>query len=185
VTQVIWEADVVSSTAQPPEQTPSEQTPSEHAPAELTARDDGPPRGPRPTSVRVAVIVMSLLAGLLLVYVVTTWMARDNVIDQLVEDGSIARADGPRLLASQLIPFLVLGLILGASAWFLPRRQAWARWLGLAAVVVVGLLSLLSILLSGAISVLALLLLVLSIAAITSLAARTTGAWVPRLRGNR
>jgi hypothetical protein len=177
VTQVIWEAGGVSSAS-----TPSEHTPPEHTPPARATDDDGRSPGPRPTSVRVAVIVMSMLAGVLLLYVATTWLAREQVIDQLVEDGSIARADGPRLLAIQLVPLLVVGLILAASAWFLPRRQAWARWLGLAAAAVLALLSLLSIVLSGAISVLSLLLLVLSIAAITSLASRTTGAWVPRLR---
>ena len=31
---------------------------------------------------------------------------------------------------SSLIPYLVLGLILALAAWFLPRRQPWARWIG-------------------------------------------------------
>jgi hypothetical protein len=145
---------------------------------------DARPGTPKPTSVRVAVIVMSVIAGVLLLYSVATWLGRRNVIDQLVAADIIAREDGMRFIVTQLIPFVALGLMLAASAWFLSRRRAWARWLGLASTVLLGLLTLLSIV-AGVLSILTLLLLILSIAAITSLAARTTRAWVPRLRGTR
>jgi hypothetical protein len=136
-----------------------------------------------PTSVRVAVIVMSVLAGLLLIYSGLLWVGRQGVIDRLVEDGSIAREDGLRFMLIQLSPYVVLGLLLAASALFLARRQAWARWMGLTAVVIIALLTLASVLLGGIVSILTLLLAVLSMAAITSLLARTTKAWVPPLRG--
>jgi hypothetical protein len=135
-----------------------------------------------PPSVRVAVITMSVLAGLLLLYSGLIWFGRQAVIDRLVEDGSIAREDGLRFILIQLSPFVVLGLLLGASAWFLARRQAWARWMGLTAVVIIALLTLISVLLGGIVSILTLLMAVLSMAAISSLLARTTKTWVPRLR---
>jgi hypothetical protein len=135
-----------------------------------------------PPSVRVAVITMSVLAGLLLLYSGLIWFGRQAVIDRLVEDGSIAREDGLRFILIQLSPFVVLGLLLGASAYFLARRQAWARWMGLTAVVIIALLTLISVLLGGIVSILTLLMAVLSMAAISSLLARTTKTWVPRLR---
>ena len=135
-----------------------------------------------PPSVRVAVITMSVLAGLLLLYSGLIWFGRQAVIDRLVEDGSIAREDGLRFILIQLSPFVVLGLLLAASAYFLARRQAWARWMGLTAVVIIVLLTLMSVLLGGIVSILTLLLAVLSMAAISSLLARTTKTWVPRLR---
>src|SRR5215218_2852359 len=121
-----------------------------------------------PPSVRVAVIVMSVLAGLLLIYSVLLWVGRQGVIDRLVEDGAIDREDGLRFMLIQLSPYVVLGLLLAASALFLARRQAWARWMGLTVVVIIALLTLASVLLGGIVSILTLLLAVLSMAAITS-----------------
>jgi hypothetical protein len=135
-----------------------------------------------PTSVRVAVIVMAALAVLLLLYSGLLWVGRQGVIDRLVEEGSIEPEDGLRFMVTQLSPFVVLGLLLAASAFFLARRRAWARWMGLTAVVIIALLTLASVLLGGIVSVLTLLLAVLSMAGISSLLARTTKAWVPRLR---
>jgi hypothetical protein len=136
-----------------------------------------------PPSVRVAVIVMSVLAGLLLLYVGLLWIGRQGVIDRLVEDGAIAREDGVGYMVSQLTPFTVLGVLLAVSAFFLSRRRTWARWMGLTAVVIIGLLTLASVLMGGVVSVLTLLLAVLSMAGISSLLARTTKAWLPPLRG--
>jgi hypothetical protein len=137
-----------------------------------------------PTSVRVAVIVMSVLAGLLLLYAGLTWVNRAQVIHTLVESGDLSEGDARRVVLTSVIPFAALGLILAAAAWSLPRRQPWARWVGLAAVVLLGLLTLLSVLASGGASVLSLLLIILCLAAVSSLLSRTTGAWVPRLRDN-
>jgi hypothetical protein len=135
-----------------------------------------------PTSVRVAVIVMAVLAGLLLLYVGLLWIGREGVIDRLVEDGAIEREDGVRYMVSQLTPFAVLGVLLAVSAVFLARRRTWARWMGLTAVVIIGLLTLASVLMGGIVSILTLLLAVLSMAGISSLLARTTKAWLPPLR---
>lgn len=147
--------------------------------------EDTPPAARMPTAVRVAVIVMSVLAGLLLLNAALTWFGREAIADRLVEVGDISRAEAERFLVTWLIPYLVLGLALAVSAFFLPQRQPWARWLGLAATVVICLLTLFSVLAGGSASALSLLLLVLSIAGITSLMSRTTTAWVPRLRSKR
>jgi hypothetical protein len=135
-----------------------------------------------PTSVRVAVIVMSLLAGLLLLYAGLTWFNREQVVDTLVRSGGLSRSDASRVVLTSVIPFAVIGLVLAASAYSLPRRQPWARWVGLSAVVLLGLLTLLSTLASGGATVLSLLLIVLCVAGVSSLLSRTTATWVPRLR---
>jgi hypothetical protein len=162
---VICEAGRVSSTPTPPE-------------------DADPPYAGMPPSVRVAVIVMSVLAGLLLLYSGLIWVNRQRVIDAVVEDGGLAREDGLRFILVQLSPLAVLGLVLAVSALFLARRRPWARWLALAAVVLMALLTLSSVLLGAAVTILTLLFAVLSMASIASLMARTTTAWLPR-RGER
>ncbi len=146
------------------------------------SEDAAPSRTGMPPSVRVAVIVMSVLAGLLLLYSALIWANRRRVIDAVVEDGSIAREDGLQFILVQLSPLVVLGLVLAVSAFFLARRRTWARWLGLTAVVLLALLTLASVVLGAAVTVLTLLLAVLSVASIASLVARTTGAWLPGRR---
>jgi hypothetical protein len=136
-----------------------------------------------PASVRVSVIVMSILAGLLLLNVGLTFYGRDNLADALVEAGQgISRDEAMRFILLWMLPYLVLGGMLAVAAWFLPRRQPWARWLGLAASTMLGMLTLLSMIAAGGITIPSLLLVILATAAITSLLSRTTAAWVPRLR---
>jgi uncharacterized PurR-regulated membrane protein YhhQ (DUF165 family) len=136
-----------------------------------------------PTSVRIAAISMGVLAALLLVNAGLLWYGFGVTVDRIVEEGNgITEADARRFVLLALIPYLVIGLLLALSAWFLPRRQPWARWLGLAASFVLALLTLASVVAAGGITVSSLLLFVLSVAAVTSLVARTTGTWVPRLR---
>jgi hypothetical protein len=136
-----------------------------------------------PVSVRVAAITMGVLAALLLVNAGLLWYGFGVTVDRIVDEGNgITEAEARRFVLLALVPYLVIGLILALSAWFLPRRQPWARWIGLAASFVLALLTLFSILAAGGITVSSLLLFVLSAAAVTSLLARTTGTWVPRLR---
>jgi hypothetical protein len=144
---------------------------------------DNPPPSVMPASVRVAAITMGVLAALLLVNAGLLWYGFDVTVDRIVDEGNdITRADARRFVLLALIPYLVIGLILALSALFLPRRQPWARWIGLAASFVLALLTLFSVVAAGGITVSSLLLFVLSVAAVTSLLARTTGTWVPRLR---
>jgi hypothetical protein len=77
---------------------------------------------------------------------------------------------------------MVLGLLVALAAWFVPRRHAWARWVGLSAAAMLAVLHLLSAIMGGGVTVLTLLLFVLCLAAISSLVSRTTSAWMPRLR---
>jgi drug/metabolite transporter (DMT)-like permease len=136
-----------------------------------------------PASVRVAVIVMGVLAALLLTNAAILWVGYDAAVDRLVQEGQdISRSDASRFVIVSLVPFLVIGLVLALAAWFLPRRHAWARWIGLAASALLALLSLMSAVSFGGVTISLLLVLVLSVGAVTSLLARTTGAWVPRLR---
>jgi len=136
-----------------------------------------------PTSVRVAIIAMSVLAALLLLNAGLTWYGRDGVAEAIVDAGAdVSRAEAERYVTIWLLPYLVLGLLFALASWFLPRRQPWARWIGLASSVVLALLTLFSSVTAGGVTIASLLLLVLSIAAITSLLARTTTDYVPSLR---
>jgi glucan phosphoethanolaminetransferase (alkaline phosphatase superfamily) len=136
-----------------------------------------------PTSVRVATIVMAVLAALLLSNAALLWYSYSTVVDRLVREGDgVTRAEAEQFVTMSLVPYLVLGLILALAAWFLPRRRPWARWVGLAAAGLLALLNLVSIVAAGGPSVASLLLLVLSVAAVTSLVARPTAAWMPGLR---
>jgi hypothetical protein len=99
-----------------------------------------------PTSVRVAVITMGLLAALLLVNAGLLWYAFDATVERVIDASKgITEADARQFVLLALIPYLVIGLILALAAWFLPRRQPWSRWLGLAASVLLGLLTLFSL----------------------------------------
>lgn len=136
-----------------------------------------------PVSVRVAAITMGVLAALLLTSAGLLWYGFDDAVDGVVQrTENISRADAESAVMLSLVPNLVLGVLLALAAWFLPRRQAWARWIGLAGATLLGLISLLLMLTAGAITAYTLLALVLSAAAVASLLARTTGTWVPRLR---
>lgn len=138
---------------------------------------------PMPTSVRVAIIAMAVLASLLLLNAGLTWYGRAGVAEAIVDAGAdLSMAEAQRYVVIWLMPYLVLGLLLALAAWFLPRRQPWARWIGLAASVVLALLTLFSAVTAGGVTIASLLLLVLSVAAITSLLARTTTEYVPSLR---
>jgi hypothetical protein len=152
-------------------------------PTSATPADDASPAPVLPTSVRVAVIVMAVLAALLILNAALLLYAYDDAIDRIVRESDLTRDEAEQFVLLSLVPNLVLGLLLALSAWFLPRRQSWARWIGLAAAGLLAFLTLAQVLTAGGITIASLLLLVLSIAAVTSLLARTTGAYVPRLRG--
>lgn len=158
-------------------------------PASSSPADDATESGSAaglPTSVRVATIAMSLLAGLLLINAALTWFGRAAVARRIIEAGNhLTEAAAERSVVLSTIPFLVLGVLLAVSAWFLPRRQAWARWTGLASSGLLTMLTAFSVVSLGGITLASLLLLGLSIAAVTSLVSRTTSSWVPRLRAGR
>jgi hypothetical protein len=136
-----------------------------------------------PPSVRVAIIVMGVLAALLLTNAALLWYGYDTAVDRLVrENEDISRSEAGEFVLVSLVPNLVMGLMLALAAGFLPRRHPWARWLGLAASTLLALLSLMSALALGGVTISSLLTLVLSVAAVTSLLSRTTSGWVPRLR---
>jgi hypothetical protein len=136
-----------------------------------------------PASVRVAIIVMGVLAALLLTNAALLWFAYDDAVARLVREGEdISRDEASQFVLMSLVPYLVIGLVLALAAWSLPRRQPWARWMGLAASGLLALLSLMSAVSIGGVTIPLLLVLVLSVAAVTSLLARTTGTWIPKLR---
>jgi hypothetical protein len=136
-----------------------------------------------PPPVRVAVIVMGILAALLLTNAALLWYSYDEAVARLVRDGDgVTRSEAGQFVIMSLVPYLIIGLVLALAAWFLPRRQPWARWMGLAASALLALLSLMSAMSIGGLTVSLLLVLVLSAAAVTSLLARTTGEWLPKLR---
>ena len=135
-----------------------------------------------PTSVRVAVIVMSILAGLLLLNTAVSLYVLDEVAGAVADAQGLSQGEAERITLLWLAPNLIFGLVFALAAWFLPRRHAWARWLGLAVASMLGVLLLLAAAAGGGITIMSLLLFVLCLAAITSLVSRTTSAWMPRLR---
>lgn len=138
-----------------------------------------------PTSARVAVVAMGVLAALLLLNSVLLWIGFDSAVDRIVRDvEGVTRDEARTFVIFSLVPYLVLGVVLAASALFLPRRQPWARWVGVAATALLTMLSLVSVLAVGGITIASLLLVVLSIAALTSLMVRPTREWVPPLRAS-
>jgi uncharacterized BrkB/YihY/UPF0761 family membrane protein len=138
-----------------------------------------------PTSVRVAVIVMSVLAGLLLLVAAVNLYALQEFSEQIAATQDISQSEAQRSILLLLAPYIVLGLIFALAAWFVPRRHAWARWIGLAAAAMLAVLHVLSAAMGGGITILTLLLFILCLATITSLVARTTSAWIPSLRARR
>ncbi|TKJ28513.1 hypothetical protein [Blastococcus sp. CCUG 61487] len=147
----------------------------------MTTPAAGSPSAPSmPTSVRVGVIAMSVLAALLLLNSILLWLGFDAAVDRIVEDvDDITRDEARTFVILALVPYLVLGLLLAAAAAFLSRRQPWARWAGVVATALLTALTLVNMVAAGGITVASLLLLVLSVAALTSLLARTTREWVP------
>ena len=135
-----------------------------------------------PTSVRVAVIVMSVLAGLLLLNVAVSLYVFETIVADIADLQNTSQAAAERTVLLYLAPNIVFGLVFALAAWFLPRRHAWARWLGLAVASMLAIFHVLTAFAGGGITIVALLLFVLSLATVTSLAARTTSAWVPSLR---
>jgi glucan phosphoethanolaminetransferase (alkaline phosphatase superfamily) len=144
--------------------------------------DDSAPAPSMPASVRVATIAMAILAALFLAYGGLLWFGFDTAVANTVGDGdTVTRSEAEAFIRTSVIVFLVLGVVLALSAWFLPRRQPWARWLGIAVNGLLVLLSLFTMATAGGIPIYTLLVLILALAALTSLFARTTGAFVPRL----
>ena len=150
-------------------------------PTDQTPAGDAAPHPPMPTSVRVAVIAMGVLAALMLVNAGLTWYAFDSFADAIVEGSDVERDQAETALRQNMVVYGLLGLLIALSAWFLPRRQPWARWVGLATSAALALLTIFSILVAGGVTVFSLLIAVLSVAAVTSLMARTTRDYVPGL----
>lgn len=134
-----------------------------------------------PPSIRVAVLVMGVLAALLLTNAALLWYGYDAAIDRLMAEGQgISRSEARSFVLRSLVPYLVIGLVLAVSAWFLPQGWPWARWSGLTASALLALLSLASAVTLGALTIGLLLVLTLSVAAATSLFARPTAEWLRR-----
>ena len=135
-------------------------------------------RTPMPTSVRVSIGVLAALGVLLLLSALVTAVARTAVVDALAQ----AQPDSPRSDAEQVVLInlaqsVVFGLLTAVSALFLARGRSWARWTGLVASLLLGLITLGAVLLTGGVSISSQLVLVLCAAAAASLLTRTTAAW--------
>jgi hypothetical protein len=131
-----------------------------------------------PTPVKVAVGVLAGLAVLLLLSALVTVAARDAVVDALAEaQPDQSRSDAEQVVLVNVVQSIVFGVLSGVSAVFLARGRGWARWSGLAASVLLGLITLGATLLTGGLSVSSQLVLVLCAAAAASLLSRTTAAW--------
>jgi hypothetical protein len=138
-----------------------------------------------PTSVKVSVGVLAGLAALLLLSSLLTALAWDAVVDAVADGQDTSRADASQVVRINLAQSVVFGLLAALSAVYLARGRAWARWTGLAAALLLGLVTLGATLLAGGIAVTSQLVIVLCAAAAASLLTRTTAAWTssgPRSR---
>ena len=142
-----------------------------------------------PTSVRVSIGVLAALAVLLLLSSLLTAFAWGAVVDAIAEaQPDQSRSDAALVVRVNLVQSVVFGLLTAVSAVFLARRRRWARWAGLAASLLLGLITLGATVLAGGIAVTSQLVLVLCAAAVASLLTRTTAAWAstgPRSRSAR
>jgi peptidoglycan/LPS O-acetylase OafA/YrhL len=146
------------------------------------APDDGAPR-PMPTSARVAVVTMGVLAAVLILYAAITWLGREGLAEAVARAQPELSADeAARYVLVSALPYFLAGLALALAAWFLPQRRRWARWTGLGASFLLAVLILLGMASIGGVTPISLLVLVLAVAAFTSLLARTTRDWFPRVR---
>ncbi|MGY1838856.1 MULTISPECIES: hypothetical protein [unclassified Modestobacter] len=137
-------------------------------------------RPPMPASVKVAVGLLAALAVLLLLSGVVSWAVRDSIVDGFLDaQPDLVRSEVEQFVLIGLARDLVVGLLCGLAALFLPQRRRWARWAGLLGVLFLGALTLVSVVTAGGASPFALLLVVLCAAAATSLLARTTTEWLP------
>lgn len=136
-----------------------------------------------PTSARVAVGLMGTLAALLLLYSAITWLGRDGLAAAVGRARPDLSADeAARYVLVSALPYLILGVMLAVSAAFLPRRRPWARWIGVGSAFLLAGMMLLSMVSIGGMTPISLFVLVLAVATVSSLIARTTVAWVPWLR---
>jgi chromate transport protein ChrA len=139
-----------------------------------------------PTPVRVAVILLAVLAVLFLASGALSFFGRAAIADAFLRDNPALSRD--RVLDQVVFGALrdvVIGLLAALSALRLPARQVWARWTGIAAGLLVALLALLSGFQAGGVSLFSLLALVLSIAIVTSLFTRVATQWLPNRRRPR
>lgn len=140
-----------------------------------TTSADG--REPVPTSARVAVVVLALLAVLLLVGAALNAIGREVVLDRFEEQGQDRAAAGRTLLLfTTAYAALGVGALLAAVS--LPRRRPWARVLGVLVTSLLVVLTLVPTLLTGGVAPTSLLVLVLATAGLTSLLARPTREWL-------
>lgn len=137
---------------------------------------------PMPTSARVAAALMGALGVLLLLYFAVTWLGREGLAQAVGRARpEMSADDAAQYVIVSAIPYVVLGVMLTVSALFLPRRRAWARWMGVGSSFLLAALMLLAMVSMGGATPISLFVLVLAVATVTSLVARTTVAWVPWL----
>ena len=134
-----------------------------------------------PTPARMAVGLMAALGALLLLYAAITWLGRDGLAQAVGRARpDLAPDEAARYVLVDALPYLVIGVALAVSAWFLPQQRRWARWTGLAASILLAGRMLLGMASIGGVTAISLLVLVLSVAAVTSLLARPTVSWIAR-----
>ena len=151
--------------------------------ADGPASNEGTSR-PMPASALVSVVVMGLLAAMLLLYAAITWLGRDGLAEAVARARpGLSQDEAARYVLVSALPYLVVGLALAVSAWFLPQRRPWARWTGLAASFLLAGLMLLGMASIGGATPISRLVLLLAVAAVTSLLARPTADWVARPGG--
>jgi len=134
-----------------------------------------------PTPVRLAVGVLAVLAVLLLLYAVVTWMGRATLAQAIVEQsGARSLAEAQRFVLITAAPYVFLGVTAVVAALGLFRRRPWSRFVGLATAAALAVLTLLNAFAVGGVTGTSMFVLLLAVAAVASLLARASAEWLRR-----
>src|SRR3954452_17994926 len=95
-----------------------------------------------PASVRVAVIVMGVLAALLLTNAALLRLSYGDAVDRLVREGDgVSRSEAGQFVLMPLVPYLLVGLLQPLAPWFRASSYACDRCTGMGASRVLAVIS--------------------------------------------
>lgn len=137
-----------------------------------------------PTPVRVATILLGVIAALLLVNAALTLFGKDAILDQLLDSGSeLSRAELNQQLVVNIGRDAALGVLNVLAVGLMLRRRPLGRWLGIICAALLLGLSIVTIVGVGGLPIYTMLLVVLTLAIIGSLFTRTAVDWLKQPAG--
>lgn len=137
-----------------------------------------------PTPVRVATILLGVIAALLLVNAALTLFGKEAILDQLLDAGSeLSRAELNQQLVVNIGRDAALGVLNVLAVVLMLRRRPLGRWLGIICAALLLGLSIVTIVGVGGLPIYTMLLVVLTVAIIGSLFTRTAVDWLTQPAG--